>query len=111
MEASPKYKVYQLDASDTPVLPIYQYICEECGNDQEYNGGRSKKPCIECKGIMRKLPTGEFEPGTPARGVILNYMYVKRNGQKKYKVNFPAFGIKEGRDGLTESEMKLVQAA
>jgi len=48
-------------------------------------------------------PAKPDEEGEPARGVVVCYMYTKRNGLRKYKVDFPKFG----KDGIVESEMEL----
>ena len=45
------------------------------------------------------------EEGEPALGVVMNYMYTKRNKQRKYKVKFPNFGT----DGFEERELVLVR--
>ena len=51
------------------------------------------------------FPAIDGEDWEPALGVVMNYMYTKRNGQRKYKVNFPNFG----KDGFTEKELVLVK--
>ena len=53
------------------------------------------------------FPANEDEEWEPALGVVMNYMYTKRKGQRKYKVNFPNFG----KDGFTENELVLVKGA
>ena len=45
--------------------------------------------------------------GEQAMGVVLSYMYTRRDGQRKYKVNFPPFG----KSGFLEKELVLVKAA
>lgn len=52
-------------------------------------------------------PVKADEEGKPALGVVLNYMYTRRDGQRKYKVNFP----KIGKSSFMEKEMVLVKAA
>lgn len=47
------------------------------------------------------------EEGKPALGVVLAYMYTRRDGQRKYKVNFP----KIGKSSFMEKELVLVKAA
>lgn len=40
----------------------------------------------------------------PAQGLVVNYMYTKRSGQRKYKVQFAGF---DSPEGMTEKELKL----
>ncbi len=69
--------------------------------------GTHARPFQPAKPATKEYPAQpalEAEEGIPARGVVQNYMYTKRNGQRKYKIEFPGFGM----EGLTESEIRIV---
>jgi hypothetical protein len=59
--------------------------------------------------IQLKEGTGVYgrytdKNGDVPKGVIRGFMYVKRNGLRKYKIHFPGVG----EDGLTEDEFEVV---
>ena len=52
-------------------------------------------------------PVKADEEGEPALGVVLAYMYTRRDGHRKYKVNFP----KLGKSSFMEKELVMVKEA
>lgn len=111
-ETSPKYNSYKLNADGEPVKRYYIYRCGPCKFQEKLLGESALSSCPTCGGKLNKAPAEHLEDGTPALGVVLQYMYTKRKGGRKYKVNFPDFGSAKapegGNDGITESEMELV---
>jgi len=104
---SPKYAAYQLDADGFPVQAIYEYQCQACARIDPYVRGGTKKMCPDCKGTMFKTATGTYQSGTPAYGVVMNYLYTNKRKKRKYKVYFEKFSEGKRTEGLTEDEMVL----
>ena len=55
--------------------------------------------------VQFKSDAGKHEKMKDKKGVVLNYMYTTRSGERKYKVDFPG----TGQDGCRESEIELSQ--
>ena len=106
---SEKYAAYQLDDDGEPVGKIFEYHCQACPKIEEYLRGPDKKLCPECHNSMLKVFTGRYEKGTPAYGVIINYMYTNKKKKRKYKVHFEKFCESLRSEGMTEDEMVLCQ--
>ena len=106
-ENSPKYAAYQLDERGEAVKQKFQYECQACLHIEPYIRGASKRICPECKGTMLKTGLPEWEAGTPALGVVLEYMYTTKQKKRKYKVHFEKFSEGLRSEGLTEDEMVL----
>ncbi len=105
LPTSEKYPAYKLDNEGFPVKQIMEYQCQACAQTEPCKPlAISKKICPACGKTMLKMPTGKYEEGSPAYGVVLNYMYTSRKGGRKYKVQFEKFGT----DGLLENEMAAV---
>jgi len=108
-EGSEKYAAYQFDEEGEPVKQKFQYECQACSHIQEYIKGPVKRICPECKATMLKIGLAEWEPGTPAYGIVQNYMYTDKKKRRKYKVWFEKFSANKRSEGLRENEMVLCQ--
>jgi hypothetical protein len=111
-ESSPKYGAYQLDEKGEPVKRIYEYQCTACPEIEPCPRGiqgKKTKSCPKCGDTMERTPTDRFEKGTPAFGVIFNYMYTNRKGIRKYKVYFEKFSERQRSEGMLENELILCQ--
>lgn len=106
-KSSEKYAAYRLDENGEPVGKVYQYECQACPNVEEYIKGPDKKLCPTCHNAMIKKFTGKWQEGTPAYGIVINYMYTDKRGKKKYKVYFEKFSEGKRGEGLRENEMVL----
>ena len=55
--------------------------------------------------VQFKSDAGKYKAMQDKKGVVLNYMYTTRSGDRKYKVAFPGVG----EEGCRESEIELCQ--
>lgn len=55
--------------------------------------------------VQYKQDSDKFAKIGDKKGVILNYMYTTKRGDRKYKVDFPGVG----QEGCRESEIELCQ--
>lgn len=110
-ETSSKYPAYQLDEDGEPVEAIYEYQCNGCSETKEAPKGqysKKKRKCLNCGSDLMLTRTEKFKPGTPALGVIMNFMYTTKKGIRKYKVYFEKFSANRREEGLLEIEMEPV---
>jgi|TARA_Y100000310_G_C20673819_1_gene811730 hypothetical protein len=99
LESSPKYKTYKVDASGVSIPPIQEAI--------------PAQPALRATDgsvLHTAIPAIQAvwgDEGFPAQGIVLSYLYTKRNGLRKYKVHFPGFTAMDGgKEGILENEMK-----
>lgn len=77
--------------------PQWQDAGFQKGDVVRYREGSPKYNSVVAWAEKVKLPL--------PMGVVKNYMYTTKAGQRKYKVDFP----KWGQDGCTEDELELVR--